>query len=63
MKIYVVDYTWKNVHGNEVSHAYKCYTDAKTMDEAYDRWREEVWREIFDPFKVKLLDVTVRKEG
>ncbi len=63
MEVYVVDWTWRNQQGAEISHACRCYTDVKTMDEAYDRWREEYWRTMFDPFKVKLLDVTVRKEG
>lgn len=62
MPVYLVDWTWRNVHCNEVSHACKCYPDAKNMDEAYERWREETWKKLFDPFNVKLLDVTVRKE-
>lgn len=40
----------------------KTYSDvipAPTWQEAYDIWREEHWREFFDPFKVKIKRLVI----
>lgn len=40
----------------------KSYSDvisAPTWQEAYDKWREEHWREFFDPFKVKIKRLVI----
>ena len=44
----------------------KSYSDvipAQTWQEAYDIWREEHWREFFDPFKVKIKRLVIGAGG
>ena len=54
-----VSWTWRNLTTNIVTNKVE-ERIGRTMDEVYDIWREENWREMFDPFKVKLEEITIR---
>lgn len=42
---------------------YSVVIPAPTWQEAYDIWREEHWREFFDPFKVKIKRLVIGSGG
>jgi len=60
---WAIDVTYKeNTYSQEypIEHLHDLYKNM-TRNEAYERWREDRWKKLFDPFKYKILSISISR--
>ena len=55
---FIIFCEWLEYKGCKQKTRYWVYTNMSEA-EAFHQWRSETWEELFDPFKVKILELNI----